>query len=142
MWPDEPFTGPFIREDAWVLRAPSGSNKPNAMNMIILDQKDYDIFGDGSVVVKYARGHTKGHQMLILHLPKKGTTILTGDNVYFRENVDKHIPPNLVLAYDPAGIMRAYDYIRLMMATEGADYFTAHDPDAYKAAKHAPDYYE
>jgi glyoxylase-like metal-dependent hydrolase (beta-lactamase superfamily II) len=142
MWPDEPFTGPFIREDAWVLRAPSGSGKPNAMNMIILDKEDYDIFGDGSVVVKYSIGHTKGHQMMIVRLPKKGTTILTGDNVYFRENVDKHIPPNLVLAYDPAGIMRAYDFIRQMMATEGADYFTAHDPDAYKAARHAPEYYE
>ena len=46
--------------------------------------------------------------------------ILTGDNVYFRENVEKHLPPNLVLAYDPAGIMRAYDFIRYMMATEDA----------------------
>jgi len=142
MFPDEPFTGPFIREDAWVLRAENGSNKPNSMNMIILDQKDYDIFGDGSVTVLNSRGHTKGHQMMLVRLPKKGPTILTGDNVYFRENVDKHIPPNLVLAYDPAGIMRAYDYIRLMMATEGADYFTAHDPDAFKAMKHAPEYYE
>ena len=142
MFPDEPFNGPFIREDAWALRAPNGSDKPNAMNMVILENQDYDIFGDGSIVVKHARGHTKGHQMMVVRLPKKGMTILTGDNVYFRENVTKHIPPNLVLAYDPAGIMKAYDYIRLMMATEGADYFTAHDPDAYKAMKHAPEYYE
>ncbi len=142
MFPDEPYNGPFIREDAWVLRAPNGSDKPNSMNMIILDNQDYDIFGDGSIVVKHARGHTKGSQMMVVRLPKKGTTILTGDNVYFRENVTKHIPPNLVLAYDPAGIMKAYDYIRLMMATEGADYFTAHDPDAFKAMKHAPEYYE
>lgn len=142
MWPDEPFTGPFIPGDAAVLRAPVGSGKPNAMNMLILDNEDKDLFGDGSVVVKSARGHTKGHQMMVVRLKKTGTIILTGDNVYFRENVEKSIPPNLVLAYDPAGIMRAYEYIRYMQATEKADFFTAHDPDAFKAMKKAPDFYE
>lgn len=129
-FPDEPYNGPFIREDMWVLRAENGSGKPNAMNMKMLDKQDYDIFGDGSIVVKYSRGHTKGHQMMVVRLPKLGTTILTGDNVYFKESVEKHIPPNLVLAYDPAAIMKAYDYIRELQAMEGADFFTAHDPDA------------
>jgi glyoxylase-like metal-dependent hydrolase (beta-lactamase superfamily II) len=142
MFPDEPFTGPFIPGDAWALRAPTGSGKPNAMKMVVLEGQDMDIFGDGSVIVKSARGHTKGHQMMLVRLPKKGPTILTGDNVYFRENVEKSIPPNLVLAYDPAGIMRAYEWIRYMMATEGADYFTAHDPDAFKAMKKAPEFYD
>lgn len=141
-WPDEPFTGPFIPGDAAVLRAKVGSGKPNAMKMLILDNEDKDLFGDGSVIVKSSRGHTKGHQMMLIRLPKKGSTILTGDNVYFRENVEKSIPPNLVLAYDPAGIMRAYEWIRYMQATEGADYFTAHDPEAFKAMKKAPEYYE
>jgi len=142
MWPDEPYTGPFIPADAAVLRAPVGSSKPNAFKMVILDGQDMDIFRDGSVIVKYARGHTKGHQMMVIRLPKTGTIILTADNVYFRENVEKSIPPNLVLAYDPAGIMRAYAYIRFMMASEGADFFTSHDPDAFKAMKKAPEFYE
>lgn len=142
MWPDEPYTGPFIPADAAVLRAPVGSSKPNAFKMVILEGQDMDIFRDGSVIVKYARGHTKGHQMMVIRLPKTGTIILTADNVYFRENVEKSIPPNLVLAYDPAGIMRAYAYIRFMMASEGADFFTSHDPDAFKAMKKAPEFYE
>jgi glyoxylase-like metal-dependent hydrolase (beta-lactamase superfamily II) len=142
MWPDEPFTGPFIPADAAVLRAPVGSGKPNAFKMVILPGTDMDIFRDGSVIVKSSRGHTKGHQMMLIRLPKTGSVVLTADNVYFRENVEKSIPPNLVLAYDPAGIMRAYEYIRFMMASEGADFFTSHDPDAFKAMKKAPDYYE
>ena len=141
MWPDEPFTGPFIPADAAVLRAPVGSGKPNAFNMLLLNG-DMDLFRDGSLVIKSARGHTKGTQMMIVRLPKTGTIILTSDNVYFRENVEKHIPPNLVLAYDPGGIMRAYDFIRFMMASEGADFFTAHDPDAFKTMKKAPDFYD
>lgn len=142
MWPDEPYTGPFIPADAAVLRAPVGSGKPNAFKMVILRGTDMDIFRDDSVIVKYARGHTKGHQMMLVRLPKMGSIVLTADNVYFRENVEKSIPPNLVLAYDPAGIMRAYEYIRFMMASEGADFFTSHDPDAFKAMKKAPEYYE
>ena len=50
---------------------------------------------------------------MTVKLKNTGLIILTGDNVYFRENVEKHLPPNLVLAYDPAGIMRAYDFIRM-----------------------------
>ncbi|MEZ5590830.1 MAG: N-acyl homoserine lactonase family protein [Gammaproteobacteria bacterium] len=142
MFPDEPFTGPFIPADTWALRSPVGSGKPNAMNMVILENEDMDIFGDGSIVVKSSRGHTKGHQMMTVRLPNTGTIILTGDNAYFRENIEKSIPPNLVLAYDPAGIMRAYEFIRFMMASEDADYFTAHDPDAFKAMKKAPEYYD
>jgi len=141
MWPDEPYTGPFIPGDAAVLRAPTGSNKPNAFSMVVL-KGDLDLFSDGSVIVKSARGHTRGSQMLLVRLPKTGSTILTGDNVYFRENVEKHLPPNLVLAYDPAGIMKAYDWIRYMAATEGADFITSHDPDAFKAMKKAPEFYE
>ena len=142
MWPDDPFTGPFIPADAWVLRAPVGSGQPNAMSMVILQDEDMDIFGDGSVIVKSWQGHTRGHQAMLIRLPQTGSVILVGDNVYFQENVEKNIPPNLVLAYNPAGIMEFYDWIRYMRASEGAQFFTAHDPDEFKAAKKAPDFYE
>lgn len=142
MFPDEPFASAFIPEDVAELRSAVGVKKPNALPMLVLEQTDFDIFGDGSIVVKRARGHTKGGQMLIVRLPNTGTVILTGDAAYFRENVTKSIPPNIALAYDPAGIMRGYEWIRFMMASEGADFFTSHDPDAFKAYKKAPEYYD
>ena len=119
----------------------SNSNCPNAQKMIQL-QGDLDIFGDGSVVVKRWVGHTPGSQMMTVKLKNTGLVILTGDNVYFRENVEKSIPPNIVLAYKPDGIYAAYEWIRLMMATQKADFFTAHDPDAFRAMKMAPGYYD
>lgn len=142
MFPDEPYAGAFIPGDVAALRSAVGVTKPNAIPMLILEKTDLDIFGDGSVVVKRARGHTKGGQMLIVRLPNTGTVILTGDAAYFRDNVLKSLPPNLALAYDPAGIMRGYEWIRYMMASEGADFFTSHDPDAFKAYKKAPEYYD
>ncbi len=140
-FPDEPFAGSFIPGDVMALRSGLGVTTPGAMPMLRL-AGDMDLFGDGSVVVKRSVGHTKGSQMLVVRLPQTGTTILTGDAAYFRENVLKSIPPNLVLAYDPAGIMKGYEWIRYMMASEGANFFTAHDPDAFKTMKHAPEFYE
>jgi len=141
MFPDEPFAGGYIPGDAQVLRSPVGTSKPSLMDMVRLEG-DYDLFGDGSVVVHRSRGHTKGSQMLMVRLPKTGSTILTGDAVYFRENIEKNLVPNIALAYDPVGIVKGYDWVRRMKATENANYFTAHDPDAFKAMKKAPEFYE
>ncbi|MFT4585655.1 MAG: N-acyl homoserine lactone hydrolase [Gammaproteobacteria bacterium] len=141
MFPDAPFAGAFIPGDVGALRSAVGVSDPNAGPMLRLEG-DLDIFGDGSVVVKRSRGHTKGGQMLVVRLPKTGTIILTGDAAYFRDNVTKSIPPNIALAYDPAGIMRGYEWIRYMMASEGADFFTSHDPDVFKNYKKAPEYYD
>ena len=103
---------------------------------------DMDLFGDGTLVVKRWVGHTPGSQMMTVRLKNKGLTILTGDNVYFSENVEKNLPPSIGLAYSPSGILSAYEWIRYEMATEKADFFTAHDPDTFKAMKKAPEFYD
>ena len=126
--------------DVLPLRAPN-SNYANAQKMIQLDG-DLDIFGDGTLVVKRWVAHTPGSQMMTVKLKNSGTIILTGDNVYFRENVEKNLPPNIVLAYKPDGFYTAYEWIRRMMATQKADFFTAHDPDAFKAMKKPPEFYD
>ena len=139
-WPEPGTGGPYIIGDVMPLRAPN-SNYPNAVKMIQLDG-DLDLFGDGSVVVHRWVAHTPGSQMMTVKLKNTGLAILTGDNVYFRENVEKNIAPNIVLAYKPDGFYRAYEWIRMLMATQKADYFTAHDPDAFKALKKPPAYYD
>jgi glyoxylase-like metal-dependent hydrolase (beta-lactamase superfamily II) len=140
-WPEPGTAGPYIPGDILPLRNDPGADNPNKYKMMQLTG-DMDIFGDGSVVVKRWVGHTPGSQMLVVRLPKTGTIILTSDNVYFRENVEKNILPNVVLAYDPPGILRAYEWIRYLQATEKADFFTAHDPDAFKALKKPPEFYD
>jgi glyoxylase-like metal-dependent hydrolase (beta-lactamase superfamily II) len=140
-WPEPGTAGPYIPGDVAVLRSDLGDAMPNKFKIMQLEG-DIDLFADGSVVVKRWVGHTPGSQMLLVRLPKTGSIILTSDNVYFRENVEKNILPNVALAYDPGGILRAYEWIRRMQATEKADFFTAHDPDAFKALKKPPEFYE
>jgi glyoxylase-like metal-dependent hydrolase (beta-lactamase superfamily II) len=139
-WPEAGTGGPYIIGDVMPLRA-AGADYPNKVSMLQLEG-DLDLFGDGTIVVKRWVAHTPGSQMMTVRLKNTGLVILTGDNVYFRENVEKSLPPNIVLAYNPSGFLTAYEWIRHKMATEKADFFTAHDPDAFKAMKKAPEFYD
>jgi N-acyl homoserine lactone hydrolase len=140
-WPEPGTSGPYIPGDFMMLRNDPGAPLANRYSMIQLNG-DLDLFNDQSVVVKRWVGHTPGSQMMIVRLPKTGTVILTSDNVYFADNVTKNLLPDVSLAYDPSGILSAYQWIREMQARENAQFFTAHDPDAWKAMKKAPDFLE
>ncbi|HEY7189332.1 MAG TPA: N-acyl homoserine lactonase family protein [Vicinamibacterales bacterium] len=51
----------------------------------LLDNEDFDVFGDGTVVIKSAPGHTPGHQVLFLKLAKTGPIVLAGDLYHYPE---------------------------------------------------------
>ena len=53
----------------------------------ILNNEDFDVFGDGTVVVKTTPGHTPGHQVLFVKLPKLGPVILAGDLYHYPEEI-------------------------------------------------------
>ncbi|WP_370236710.1 MULTISPECIES: N-acyl homoserine lactonase family protein [Henriciella] len=40
---------------------------------------NYDVFGDGSVIIFQTPGHTPGHSSLLVNLPETGPVMLTGD---------------------------------------------------------------
>jgi hypothetical protein len=40
------------------------------------------------------------------------------------------------------GMYEGYEKVRHVRDAEGASVFFAHDPEVFKATKHAPDYYE
>ncbi|MEP1095802.1 MAG: N-acyl homoserine lactonase family protein [Cyclobacteriaceae bacterium] len=41
--------------------------------------EDFDVFGDGTVIIKRAPGHTNGHQVLYIELAETGAIVLSGD---------------------------------------------------------------
>ena len=51
----------------------------------ILDNEDFDVFGDGTVVVMATPGHTQGHQVVAVKLAKTGTVVLGGDLYHYPE---------------------------------------------------------
>jgi glyoxylase-like metal-dependent hydrolase (beta-lactamase superfamily II) len=51
----------------------------------ILNNEDLDVFGDGTVVIMSTPGHTQGHQVLFVKLPKRGPVVLAGDLYHYPE---------------------------------------------------------
>jgi len=51
----------------------------------LLDDEDFDVFGDGTVVVMATPGHTPGHQVLAVKLANRGTVVLGGDLYHYPE---------------------------------------------------------
>ena len=71
-----------IPEDRWAF----------AENRTVKLWGDTDLFGDGSVVILEAPGHSVGHQVLLVRLPKFGPVILAGDLYYAtRDRVDRRV---------------------------------------------------
>ena len=72
-----------------------GDNYPAIANLTKVKtlNGDYDVFGDGTVVIKSTPGHTPGHQSLFLRLKNAGPILLTGDLYHFKENrTNKGVP--------------------------------------------------
>jgi N-acyl homoserine lactone hydrolase len=97
---------------------------------------DYDVFGDGSVMILRAPGHTPGHQVLKLKLAKSGTIILSGDLWHLRTDVDtKRIPVFNVSRADTLASMARIDTI--LKNTKGR-LIVQHDPKDYQALPKPP----
>ena len=71
--------------------SPQGIIQPTTYNALrnaetkILDNEDFDVFGDGSVVVMATPGHTPGHQVVAVKLKNTGTVVLGGDLYHYPE---------------------------------------------------------
>ena len=131
-WPDPGYSVYYIPGDF------ADSKK---YNIIRLDG-DLDLFNDRSFEVHRAPGHTPGSQFAVVRLPKTGTIILTSDVVYLKENLDKNLIPPIPGTWSPMGMYTGYQKVRTVRDAENASIFFAHDPEVFKATKHAPDYYE
>ena len=58
----------------------------------VLDRIEHDL-GDGTVVIKFAPGHTPGHQSLFLRLANTGNVLLSGDLYHYPEEITlKKVP--------------------------------------------------
>jgi len=100
------------------------------------------MFGDGSFRIFRAPGHTPGSQFAVVRLKNTGPVILTSDAVYLKESLDKNLIPPIPGTWSPKGMYEGYQHIRQIRDTEGAQVFIAHDPELFKATKHAPDFYD
>jgi glyoxylase-like metal-dependent hydrolase (beta-lactamase superfamily II) len=87
---------------------------------------DRDVFGDGSVMVLRAPGHTPGHSMLLVRLKDKGPVVLVGDAVHFQENYDNMGVPGF--NFDRAQTIASMERIKQLEKNLKATVVIQHDP--------------
>lgn len=107
---------------------------------IFLPDTDYDVFGDGSVVIKPAFGHTPGHRVLFVKLAKTGPVVLSGDLYHYPEELK--LDRVMINDFNPDQVRASRTGIQAFLKQTGAQLWIQHDLAAFEKLKKAPQYYE
>ena len=108
---------------------------------ILLDG-DYDVFGDGTVVIIATPGHTPGHQSLFVKLAQTGPVVLSGDLYHYpSERTIKGFTPfgNLGNAEKEAASKAK---VENLLIEKGAAMWIQHDILQFAGLKKSPAYYD
>jgi N-acyl homoserine lactone hydrolase len=100
---------------------------------------DRDVFGDGTVVIKSTPGHTVGHQVLFVKLPKTGPVVLSGDLYHYPgERTLNRMPDREKTAGTPESRAKIESLVR----ETGAQLWIGHDLQTFAKLKKSPEYYD
>lgn len=101
---------------------------------------DFDVFGDGTVVIKRMPGHTPGHQSLFLKLAKTGPVLLTGDLYHFTKNRQfKRVPS---FNTDKNATLKSMKAFEAFAKAQKAQVWIQHDLEQNQTLAHAPGFFE
>jgi glyoxylase-like metal-dependent hydrolase (beta-lactamase superfamily II) len=95
---------------------------------------NYDVFGDGAVLIVFAPGHTPGHQVLFVDLPKTGPVILAGDLYISQKDRDNAVAsPQTPDKRQP---------VEDLLEQTSAQLWLCHDKEQNDTLAHAPAFHE
>jgi N-acyl homoserine lactone hydrolase len=124
----------------------SGSLQPSTFSAlqnsktIILKEDEYDVFGDGSVIIKSAPGHTQGHQVLYVKLAKTGGVVLSGDLYHYPAEKTLDRVPTFEFNQEQTRASRLA--VDAFLKKTGAQLWIQHDFEGNAKLKKSPQFYE
>ncbi|MEQ1811933.1 MAG: N-acyl homoserine lactonase family protein [Terricaulis sp.] len=101
----------------------------NAQTRLIEGDADYDVFGDGSVTIIQAPGHTPGHTVLLVRLPNAGPVLLTGDMWHLAESRERRTVPRFNTGR--AQTLASMDKVERVASETGARVIRQHVPEDF-----------
>jgi len=101
---------------------------------------NFDVFGDGSVVIVATPGHTPGHQSLMVRLATTGVVVLTGDAVHFKSNWDNRRVP--AMNVDKDATLASMETLSGLLTKEKAQLWINHDAAQRATLRLSPAFYE
>jgi N-acyl homoserine lactone hydrolase len=107
---------------------------------VLINERDYDVFGDGSVVIKAAPGHSPGHQVLLVKLARTGPVLLSGDLYHYpEERTLKRVPTT---EFDAQQTVASRAAVEAFLAQSHAQLWIQHDFTANAKLKKSPQFYD
>src|ERR1700686_2567553 len=137
---------PQLERDAMFGGKYSGSLQPSTFSAlqksktIILKTDEYDVFGDGSVIIKSAPGHTQGHQVLYVKLAKTGGVLLSGDLYHYPAEKTLDRVPTFEFSQEQTRASRVE--VDAFLKKTGAQLWIQHDFEGNAKLKKSPQFYE
>lgn len=107
---------------------------------IFITTDDYDVFGDKTVIIKAAPGHSPAHQMLFLQLKKTGPVMISGDLYHYPEERKLNKVPTTEFNADQTVASRAT--IEAFLKQTHAQLWIQHDAIANAKLRKSPAFYE
>lgn len=107
---------------------------------ILLDGEDHDVFGDGTVVVKFTPGHTPGHQSLFVDLENTGPILLSGDLYHYVEERTLDRVPSF--DFDAEMTRASRRAMEDFLVETGATLWIEHDIAFHETLAKSPEYYD
>ena len=109
----------------------------------IMINSDYDVFGDGLVRILRTPGHTPGHQVLMVKLPKSGAVILSGDLYHLQADRPTRAGSGaqvMRVNTSRAETLASMDRVEAMVRNLHARLIVQHDPADYSRLPKSPAY--
>ena len=107
---------------------------------ILLEGEDHDVFGDGTVVIKFTPGHTPGHQSLFVNLANRGPILLAGDLYHFVEERTLDRVPGF--DFDQEMTRESRRGVEEFLIETGAELWIEHDIALNDTLNKSPAYYD
>jgi len=100
---------------------------------------DHDVFGDGTVILKFTPGHTPGHQALYVKLARTGGVVISGDLYHYaEERTLRRMPKEEQTTGTPAS--RAA--IERFLKEKNAQLWIGHSTTFFRNAIKSPGWYD
>ncbi len=109
----------------------------NAQTQLIEGDGDYDVFGDGSVMIVQAPGHTPGHTVLLVRLANAGPVLLTGDMYHLAESRERRLVPSFNV--DRGQTLASMDKLDQLVAQTHARVIRQHVIEDFEALPRFPE---
>ncbi len=137
---------PRLEQEAMFADQPVGNVRPHTYGSlrtsktVVLTDNEHDVFGDGTVIVKSAPGHTPGHQVLYVKLAQAGGVVLSGDLYHYpQERTLGRLP---TFEFNEEQTRAARQVVEAFLAKTRAQLWIQHDLSSHARLKKAPEYYE